>query len=666
VRFGRSSTLQAFLLARRLVAPALVALSMSAVGVTAAVSLDTTAGAASPTPTIYVGNYSDSNVLSFPLNASGNVAPSVTTTSGALGEPSGEVLDAAGDLWVASWSSPTTVAEFTPSQLASTGTVTPAVVLTTTYSGAEPNGLAFDSKGDLWVSSFNGGPMAEFTPSQLGTSGSPTPAVVISGISQSWGLTFDSAGNLWLGGYGADKIWEYTPSQLATSGSPTPALTLSVTDEPVFPTFDAQGNLWVSSYSPAAIDKFSPGQLASSGNKTPAVQITSSDFGSPTALAFDTSGNLLMADNDGSIFTLPPSQQASTADLTPAGILSGSNTTFDAPSGLAISEAPVVSSVTPSSGSAGTTVTIKGAGFLTGSSVNFGPTAATSVTYVTPYELQATVPGGTGNVDVTVTTSGGTSATSAADLFSYPVAGYWEVASDGGIFNYGVAFSGSMGGKPLNAPIVGMAADPATGGYWEVASDGGVFGFNAPFYGSMGGRHLNAPVAGIAATADGGGYWLVAKDGGIFNYGNAKFLGSRGGQALNAPVVGLVGDSATGGYWEVATDGGIFNYGAPFLGSRGGQPLNAPVVGIAATADGGGYWLAAKDGGIFNYGDANFLGSRGGQPLNAPVVGVAADRSTGGYWEVATDGGIFSYGAPFLGSRGGQPLNAPVVGLAAG
>jgi hypothetical protein len=36
-------------------------------------------------------------------------------------------------------------------------------------------------------------------------------------------------------------------------------------------------------------------------------------------------------------------------------------------------------------------------------------------------------------------------------------AGYWLVASDGGVFSFGdSAFHGSMGGKPLNAPIVGM------------------------------------------------------------------------------------------------------------------------------------------------------------------------------------------------------------------
>ena len=35
--------------------------------------------------------------------------------------------------------------------------------------------------------------------------------------------------------------------------------------------------------------------------------------------------------------------------------------------------------------------------------------------------------------------------------------GYWFVASDGGIFAYGDApFRGSMGGQPLNKPMVGM------------------------------------------------------------------------------------------------------------------------------------------------------------------------------------------------------------------
>src|SRR5664280_2337043 len=61
-------------------------------------------------------------------------------------------------------------------------------------------------------------------------------------------------------------------------------------------------------------------------------------------------------------------------------------------------------------------------------------------------------------------------------------------------------------------------------GYWEVASDGGIFSFDAQFYGSTGNLTLNKPIVGMASTPDGGGYWLVASDGGIFAY-NAQFYG---------------------------------------------------------------------------------------------------------------------------------------------
>jgi len=57
-----------------------------------------------------------------------------------------------------------------------------------------------------------------------------------------------------------------------------------------------------------------------------------------------------------------------------------------------------------------------------------------------------------------------------------------------------------MGGKPLDQPVVGIAATPDGKGYWEVASDGGVFSFgDAVFQGSMGGKPLDQPVVGIAA-----------------------------------------------------------------------------------------------------------------------------------------------------------------------
>ena len=216
-----------------------------------------------------------------------------------------------------------------------------------------------------------------------------------------------------------------------------------------------------------------------------------------------------------------------------------------------------------------------------------------------------------------------------------------------------------------------MAATPDDAGYWLLASDGGIFAFgDAIFYGSTGGMRLNAadcrdgthtrwcrllargvrrwdlrlrrcqllrlhrlpplakPIVGMASSIDGTGYWLVASDGGIFAYGDAGFFGSTGGVPLQRPIVAMDAAPDGGGYWLVASDGGIFNFGdVNYYGSTGGMPLSAPVVGMDRTADGRGYWMVGQDGGIFNYGNAGFFGSAGGVRLNRPVVGMAAIQS---------------------------------------
>ncbi len=80
---------------------------------------------------------------------------------------------------------------------------------------------------------------------------------------------------------------------------------------------------------------------------------------------------------------------------------------------------PVVTGISPTSGPAagGTSVTVTGT-HLTGGTVAFGPSAATGVTCGAT-SCTATSPAGTGTVDVEVTTTGGTSAPTAADHFTY-------------------------------------------------------------------------------------------------------------------------------------------------------------------------------------------------------------------------------------------------------
>jgi hypothetical protein len=85
-----------------------------------------------------------------------------------------------------------------------------------------------------------------------------------------------------------------------------------------------------------------------------------------------------------------------------------------------------------------------------------------------------------------------------------------------------------------------MAATRTGAGYWLVASDGGVFTFgDATYHGSTGGGFLAAPIAGLVATADGAGYWEVGTDGAVFAFGDAAMEGSLAGQPLARPVVGM-------------------------------------------------------------------------------------------------------------------------------
>jgi hypothetical protein len=333
---------------------------------------------------------------------------------------------------------------------------------------------------------------------------------------------------------------------------------------------------------------------------------------------------------------------------------------------------PTITSVSPGSGSTngGTVITVTGTNFdETPTVLVDGISAAT--TWIDAQHLQAPTPQhkeGTVNVAVSSVT-GSPVATGAFTYVKFKHAGYWLVASDGGIFSFGSAqFYGSTGAIRLNQPIVGMSPTKSNLGYWLVASDGGIFSFgDALFYGSTGAMRLNQPIVGMAATPSGKGYWLVASDGGIFSFGDALFFGSTGAMHLNQPIKGMATTPTGKGYWLVASDGGIFAFGdAAFFGSTGAMRLNQPVVGMATTSTGKGYWLVATDGGIFSFGDAKFFGSTGAIRLNQPIVGMAPTGVDGGYWLDASDGGIFAFGdAGFFGSTGAMRLNKPVVGMAA-
>ena len=460
---------------------------------------------------------------------------------------------------------------------------------------------------------------------------------------------------------------------------------------------------------PPVVSQLSPAVGPTAGGTV--VTITGSNLGGATAVQFGGSpATGITADSATSVTAIAPAGSGM-VDVT---VRAAGGTSGPGPADrYTYVPAPAVSGVSPAVGPTvgGNTVTITGANLGLASAVHFGASPATGITSDTATSVTVTAPAGSGTVDVTVTTPGGTSGTGAADRYQYvvlpavsqlsPAAG----PSPGGntVIITGSDLAGAtavhFGPHPateitantatsatVTAPggsgTVDVTVTTSTGtsafgaadtytyspdGYVLVGSDGGIFNYgDAGFFGSAGALRLNKPIVGVATTPDGKGYWLVATDGGIFNYGDAGFFGSTGALRLNKPIVGMAATPDGNGYWLVASDGGIFAFGdAGYSGSAGALRLNKPIVGMATTSDGQGYWLVASDGGIFAFGDAVFRGSAGALRLNQPIVGMAATPDGQGYWLVSSDGGIFGFGdAGFFGSQGGSPLNKPIVGMA--
>jgi hypothetical protein len=151
------------------------------------------------------------------------------------------------------------------------------------------------------------------------------------------------------------------------------------------------------------------------------VTITGSGFTGATATDFGAAAASFTVNSSTSITATAPAGAAkSEVDIT----ITGPGGTSNAVAADEFTYGPVVTSVSPSSGShlGGTTVTIKGAGFTGATAVFFGSTAVTSAITVNAAGTQITVsaPGqAAGTVNVTVVVGGATTNASALNQFTY-------------------------------------------------------------------------------------------------------------------------------------------------------------------------------------------------------------------------------------------------------
>ena len=138
----------------------------------------------------------------------------------------------------------------------------------------------------------------------------------------------------------------------------------------------------------------------------------------PSGMLFGDVGHVAAVTVTGNVFLDPTSLPARPATI-PAVLADWDVLNTVISYGLA--PPPVVTSISPPSGPAGTQVTVNGAGFTAATAVRFGTTAATfSPGSTNPdTQLTVTIPAGSGTVDVMVTTPTGTSLAVAQDKFTY-------------------------------------------------------------------------------------------------------------------------------------------------------------------------------------------------------------------------------------------------------
>jgi IPT/TIG domain-containing protein len=148
------------------------------------------------------------------------------------------------------------------------------------------------------------------------------------------------------------------------------------------------------------------------------ITISGSDFSSPCSVSFGGTTAPCTVDSTQEVSTVSPAESPGKVDVTvttPDGttpVNTNDSYTFAV-------RVPIVQSIEPQSGTAGTSVTITGSRFVKkGTTVTFGGVTATA-TVVSSSQIDATAPAGTGTVDIIVTTSKGTSSATPADQFTY-------------------------------------------------------------------------------------------------------------------------------------------------------------------------------------------------------------------------------------------------------
>lgn len=300
------------------------------------------------------------------------------------------------------------------------------------------------------------------------------------------------------------------------------------------------------------------GGITQDSNGTSLIGNEGAFAGLPVSLSLSQDGSSLGSSNT----NLDGSGSASLTETATAGNGTATLTVYNATVTLNFTSPPVVTSVTPTTGSilGGTSVAISGRAFTGVTQVNFGGTAAATFHFNSDTSISATSPAeGAGTVDITVVTPDGTSAVSTADQFTFtklmPVI-TWNPAT--------TIIFGSSGANVLNAsatPSGGTfdySAAPTGGGATVDVTSGtttlpvGTYNLTATYTPTDTSQYSDATQT-VSFTVSGESVWIVDGGGGTSElagngYGISPSAYSGANQAVaidNAGNVWTVGTGST-------------------------------------------------------------------------------------------------------------------------
>ena len=508
--------------------------------------------AADDSGNVYIANFGgggNGNVLLETLSG-GSYTQSTIPATGLAG-PIGVAVDGSGNVYIANLNGGSGATGNVLKETLSGGSYTQSTIPATGLLG--PEGVTVDSNGNVYIANTSGGSGTGNVLKETLSGGSYTQSTIpATGLDFPTDVAVDSSGNVYIANFGDGSSQPGTV--LMENYADTPTLTFpastndgatDTTDGPLSVTITNDGNELLRAISPGL--SVAANFTQSVGSGTPA-NCTAS-----FSLAANASCNI-------SIEFAPVAPAGSTVNgsvtLTDNNLNATPSTMQQIPLiGTAVEATPTVTGISPASGPAagGTVVTITGTNFTGATSVSFGGASA-SFTVNSATSIIATSPAGTGTVDVVVTNSSGSSATSAADRFTYiptlilsPVSLPAATAETA----YSQTLTASGGTAPYTYAVssgalpAGISLNPTTGVLSGTPTAAGSFSFTITATDSSASPGPYKGTATYSLTVNAGTTTLTFAAVPAQTYGNPPFMVSANSASTGAITYSVVSGPAT-------------------------------------------------------------------------------------------------------------------------